>query len=305
MSQTKEFEGRRVLVAGGSRGIGRAIATAFAAQGASVSICARGADTLEATRAELAAYGVATHAMVCDLGDGAQIEAWVHAAAAALGGVDVLVNNASAFGAADTEEAWAASLNVDVQAVVRASRSALPHLLKDTGPSIVNISSISVLRPSIRTPAYGAAQAAVATADDDHVKLAHILGRGRQAQRGLAPRGQRRGVVRRGLLEVLGEVDRVAAAVEAGQIAEGDAEAGARGLDHAAVVPRPGLALGPEGLGERLAVHQHLEAAGRAGRAPVGDPVLRAHPDAVLAGRGQRCAGGGLGDGLSLLLIPF
>ncbi|MFN5510274.1 MAG: SDR family NAD(P)-dependent oxidoreductase [Burkholderiales bacterium] len=161
MSSNKEFAGRRVLVAGGSRGIGRAIAAAFAAQGASVSICARGADTLEATRAELAAHGVATHAMVCDLGDAAQIEAWVNAAAGALGGVDVLVNNASAFGAADTEEGWSASLNVDVQAVVRASRAALPHLLKGTGPSIVNISSISGLRPSIRTSAYGAAKAAV------------------------------------------------------------------------------------------------------------------------------------------------
>jgi len=161
MSSNKEFAGRRVLVAGGSRGIGRAIATAFAAQGASVSICARGADTLEATRAELAAHGVATHAMVCDLGDAAQIEAWVNAAAGALGGIDVLINNASAFGAADTEEGWSASLNVDVQAVVRASRAALPHLLKGTGPSIVNISSISGLRPSIRTSAYGAAKAAV------------------------------------------------------------------------------------------------------------------------------------------------
>jgi len=161
MSTTPEFAGRRVLVAGGSRGIGRAIATAFAAQGAAVSICARGADTLEATRAELAAHGVATHAMVCDLGQADQIEAWVQAAAAALGGIDVLVNNASAFGAGDTEAGWSASLDVDVQAVVRASRTALPWLLKGTAPSIVNISSISGLRPSTRTAAYGAAKAAV------------------------------------------------------------------------------------------------------------------------------------------------
>jgi len=161
MSTTKEFAGRRVLVAGGSRGIGRAIATAFAAQGASVSICARGAGTLETTRAELAAHGVATHAMVCDLGQGAQIEAWVNAAAAALGGIDVLVNNASAFGAGDTEAGWTDSLDVDVQAVVRATRVALPWLLKGSSPSVVNISSISGLRPSTRTAAYGAAKAAV------------------------------------------------------------------------------------------------------------------------------------------------
>jgi len=155
------FAGRRVLVAGGSRGIGRGVALAFAAAGASVSICARGAESLEATRAEIAAHGVAAHASVCDLGDAAQIDTWVNAAAHALGGIDVLVNNASAFGPGDTEEGWTASLGVDVQAVVRASRTALPWLERGTAPSIVNVSSISAMRPSTRTPAYGAAKAAV------------------------------------------------------------------------------------------------------------------------------------------------
>ncbi|MCX7214168.1 MAG: SDR family NAD(P)-dependent oxidoreductase [Burkholderiales bacterium] len=161
MSQIFKFAGRRVLVAGGSRGIGRAIAAGFASAGASVSICARGADTLEATRTELAAHGVTAHASVCDLGDAKAIVNWVESAAKALGGIDVLVNNSSAFGLGDTEEGWEASLGVDVQAVVRASRAALPWLEKGTSASIVNISSISALRPSARTPAYGAAKAAV------------------------------------------------------------------------------------------------------------------------------------------------
>lgn len=156
-----DFTGRRVLVAGGSRGIGRAIALEFARAGATVSICARGAEALEATRSELAAAGGgAAHAMTCDLGDAARIDAWVAEAARVLGGVDVLVNNASAFGD-DSEDGWGASFGVDVMAVVRASRAAQPWLEQGVSPSILNISSISALKPSVRTPSYGAAKAAV------------------------------------------------------------------------------------------------------------------------------------------------
>ncbi len=161
-----DFTGRRVIVAGGSRGIGRSIALGFAQAGAAVSICARGKADLEATRAELAAFGGIAHAGVCDLSDAAAITAYIAEAATALGGIDVLVNNATGMGVGNDEAAWEASLQVDLMAVVRASQAALPHLRSSAaaqplGASIINISSGSGLNPSVRTPAYGAAKAAV------------------------------------------------------------------------------------------------------------------------------------------------
>ena len=153
-----DFSGKKVVVCGGSRGIGRSVALGFARAGAAVSICARSSGPLEATRDEIAALGHANHATACDLGNAEAVLGYVAAAAQALGGIDVLVNNASGFGATDTEEGWAAGLSVDVMATVRASRAALPYLEASRG-SIVNVSSISGYRPSTRTPAYAAVKA--------------------------------------------------------------------------------------------------------------------------------------------------
>ena len=160
-----EFSGKRVVVAGGSRGIGRSIALGFAQGGAAVSICARGSAALEATRAELQGLGGTVHAGTCDLADADAIAAYVPAAAAALGGIDILVNNASGFGMADDEAGWADSVAVDLMAIVRASQAARNSLEASAKagrmPAIINISSISALRASRRTPPYGAIKAAV------------------------------------------------------------------------------------------------------------------------------------------------
>ena len=159
---TFDFRHKRIVVAGGSRGIGRAIALGFAMAGADVSVCARGSEALERTRGELAQHGGKAHAQVCDLADAAAVAAYVQDAAQALGGIDVLVNNASGFGMADDEAGWAAGLAVDVMAMVRASHTALPWLREAApGSSVVHISSISGLRPSTLAPAYGAVKAAM------------------------------------------------------------------------------------------------------------------------------------------------
>lgn len=156
-----EFDQHRVVVCGGSRGIGRSIALAFADAGADVSICARGRERLESTRAELARNGHKAHAQTCDLADAQSLARYVAEAGEALGGIDVLVNNASGFGMGDDETGWAAGLSVDVMAMVRASHAALPLLAKGRDASIVHISSIAGLRASTRTPAYAAVKAAM------------------------------------------------------------------------------------------------------------------------------------------------
>lgn len=155
-----DFTGKKVIICGGSRGIGRAMALGFAGAGADVSICARGADTLEETRKEVAAHGRIAHAGAADLGDKAAIDRYIASAAAALGGIDVLVNNASAFGSSDDEAGWMSSMAIDMMAIVHATHAALPFLKAGKG-SVINTSSISALRSAGRQAPYGAIKAAV------------------------------------------------------------------------------------------------------------------------------------------------
>ena len=155
-----DLTGRRALIAGGSRGIGLSIARAFAAAGADVAICARQQASLDTAAALLEAAGRKVSARTCDLAQETQIRAWVEAAAQDLGGIDILVNNASGFGRTDDEAGWAASLQIDLMAAVRACHSALPYLER-RGGSIIHISSISGLRATVRTPPYAAAKAAI------------------------------------------------------------------------------------------------------------------------------------------------
>ena len=156
-----DFSGYRVVVAGGSRGIGRSIALGFAEAGAAVSICARGAEALEETRRTIAGHGVTAHAQACDLADATAIEAYVANAADALGGIDVLVNNASGYGFGEGDESWLAGFNVDLMAAVRASRAALPHLQASPHACVLHTSSIAAFRPRPHGAAYAAVKAAL------------------------------------------------------------------------------------------------------------------------------------------------
>lgn len=155
------FKGRKVLVAGGSRGIGRSIALAFASEGADVAICARSAQGIEAAEAELKRHGGMVFSMPCDLGEVSAAANFVTGAASALGGVDILINNASGMGMKDDESGWAASVNVDLMATVRATQAAIPFMEKAGGGAIINISSISGLMAVPRTLPYAVVKAAL------------------------------------------------------------------------------------------------------------------------------------------------
>jgi 3-oxoacyl-[acyl-carrier protein] reductase len=158
--------GRAVLVTGASRGIGRAVAQAFAEQGDRVAIHHRGsADLAAGLRAALPGSG---HAVVrADLADPDAVRRMVDLASELLGGLDVLVNNAGVFvGHPITETsyeqwqaAWAQTLGVNLIGAANVTWCAVRHLLARGGGRIINVSSRGAFRGEPRQPAYGASKA--------------------------------------------------------------------------------------------------------------------------------------------------
>jgi len=152
--------GKRAVITGGSRGIGRAIALGLAEEGVDVAICARSEGPLRETEAELRQRGGKVYAATCDVGDGAALGAFLERARQELGGVDILVNNVSALGVGDDAAAWQANINLDLLASVRATQQVVPWMAETGGGCIIFMSSISGIEPS-STPAYAAMKAAL------------------------------------------------------------------------------------------------------------------------------------------------
>jgi len=152
--------GKGVIVTGGSKGIGRSTALAFAREGAAVAICARGAEALERTAGELRALGGKVHAASCDVADAASLEVFLDGARNALGAVHVLVNNTSGFGLSDDPAGWQKGFDVDVMATVRATWKVVPWIVEAGGGAILNVSSIAGLKAGMSAP-YGAVKAAM------------------------------------------------------------------------------------------------------------------------------------------------
>ncbi len=158
------LKGKRAIVTGASRGIGKAIAETLADEGAHVAVCARGQAGVDEVVADLAARGVTAFGEAVDIADGAALKAWVTSAAERLGGLDILVSNASALTRAASEEDWKRMYDVDLMGAVRALEAARPFLERagaESGDaSFTMISSVSAAESSAPS-AYGAIKAAL------------------------------------------------------------------------------------------------------------------------------------------------
>jgi NAD(P)-dependent dehydrogenase (short-subunit alcohol dehydrogenase family) len=150
-----QLKGKRVLITGGSRGIGKAIARVFAQEGAQVVIAARGKESLEAAAAELEKEtGRAVFPIVADTGNKASVDSLVAQTVKRLGGIDILINNAAVPGGISPATALdqiineEALLDIDIKVIgyLRTARAAAPHLIANGWGRIINIGGLALRR---------------------------------------------------------------------------------------------------------------------------------------------------------------
>jgi 3-oxoacyl-[acyl-carrier protein] reductase len=153
--------GMKALVTGGTKGIGRAVAEHFAAEGCDVAICARNAEEVAQTVAALSQRGVRATGRTVDVADGLALTQWVGDVGTELGGIDIVVSNVSALAIGQDEASWQAEFNTDMMGTVRAVNAAMPFLEKSKAASIVVISSVSGREVDFAAGPYGVFKAAL------------------------------------------------------------------------------------------------------------------------------------------------
>ncbi len=150
------LKGRKALVTGATRGIGRRIVEQLADEGVDIALCARKAEEVKETVAALESRGVKAIGEVVDVKDGPSYTAWIRQSAEALGGLDIFVPNVSAGGGMDGEQNWWNNFEVDVLGTVRGCEAAIPFLEKSDAPAIVVIATTGAVETFMGPMAYNA-----------------------------------------------------------------------------------------------------------------------------------------------------
>ncbi len=159
-----QLRGTRALVTGGTRGLGRGIVDRLVEEGCAVALCARDAEVVQSTVAELRAAGAQVLGEALDVTDDAALEQFVGRAAHELGGLDLLVANAGgaagspALGESSGDD-WRTTFDLNAVHAAVLVRAALPHLRRSPAASVVVVASVSGSRPQPKAQ-YAAAKAA-------------------------------------------------------------------------------------------------------------------------------------------------
>lgn len=148
------LKGRKAVVTGGSKGLGKAIADELAREGADIAICARSESEVAAAAESLKEHGGEVFARAADVTDPEQVDSFMTEAGDALGGIDILVNNAGRARpgtfATLSDEDWKGDLDVKLFSMIRCSRAALPFLRSSGAPRIININAVQAKSPDPR-----------------------------------------------------------------------------------------------------------------------------------------------------------
>jgi 3-oxoacyl-[acyl-carrier protein] reductase len=153
--------GKRALIAGGTRGLGLAMAKQLLAEGANVSVCSRSANNVATAIADLRNTGGTVIGEAADVGDAGSYLRWIENSAKVLGGADIFIFNTSAEGTNSSDETWRRSLEIDLLGAKRGVEALTPHLVASGAGSILFTTSVAAVEQMLGPFAYNAVKAAL------------------------------------------------------------------------------------------------------------------------------------------------